>query len=173
MFRRLLVVSSFIVLLIVSTSWVRSWCAADTFSVMHSGMRLTRLRHACGVVSFSDLPGQWVFPIETTELEFDSTSTHVLYREGIEWHGVNYAEFPSFEFDYGDDRLSVSLPHWLFALIFGTVPLIQILTLIKRRRDPVCKCGYDLRGTLSAGRSACPECGVDIKPRHLAAASPV
>ena len=64
-------------------------------------------------------------------------------------------------------------------LLWAFGPGIVLLYMREKYRQqrllPVCfQCGYDLRGTLSAGRVECPECGEPVSPRlkELHAGSP-
>ncbi len=60
----------------------------------------------------------------------------------------------------------IHMPYWLPAVIVS-LPLLWVLGITIRRRRQVgqvrCSaCGYDLRGTLAAGRTECPECGAAV-----------
>jgi outer membrane protein assembly factor BamB len=61
-------------------------------------------------------------------------------------------------------EMSLTLPHWLVALVLGVAPLAWLTGLWRdRRRHPrghCVNCGYDVRGI--TGR--CPECGWDLPP---------
>ena len=54
-------------------------------------------------------------------------------------------------------------PFWFLALLSAPLPIATCVRIQrKRRKRPphICRsCGYDLRGTLAAGRTQCPECG--------------
>ena len=59
------------------------------------------------------------------------------------------------------------IPHWLLILLTGTISIgcIRYRRYWRQRsqifRELCTCCEYDLRGTIAAGRSSCPECGVD------------
>jgi hypothetical protein len=57
----------------------------------------------------------------------------------------------------------LTVPHWLFALIFATAPLLSALGILRRRQRKqagLCpRCGYDMRAT----PDRCPECGTTAK----------
>ncbi len=58
----------------------------------------------------------------------------------------------------------------IYGMLFAFGPMILVLFLRPRYRqeqmeaaEPLCPaCGYDLRGTLMAGRTVCPECGAGV-----------
>ena len=59
----------------------------------------------------------------------------------------------------------LTIPIWFPALVLVLLPALWLYERIRRRNIPehACPhCRYDLRGTLAAGRSACPECGAAI-----------
>ena len=56
----------------------------------------------------------------------------------------------------------LTMPIWFPALIFAFLPALWLYKRLRRRNLPqhACPhCRYDLRGTIAAGRSECPECG--------------
>ena len=62
----------------------------------------------------------------------------------------------------------------IYVMLFSFGPGIILLFLRPRYRreqmegDPHCaKCDYNLRGTVAAGRTECPECGAKFSPRDL------
>ena len=79
----------------------------------------------------------------------------VMFRQGM---GSNFVLY------------SVSVPYWLLTTLAAVLPTLWLaLWLInwhRRRKLPeqACsKCGYDLQGTVAAGRRECPECGERIE----------
>ncbi|MCX5658802.1 MAG: hypothetical protein NTW19_03660 [Planctomycetota bacterium] len=65
---------------------------------------------------------------------------------------------------------AMKFPHWAAAAPFLPLPAWWVVLWRRRRRhsrrvkDGHCVgCGYDLRGTVAAGRSQCPECGVAVE----------
>jgi hypothetical protein len=66
---------------------------------------------------------------------------------------------------------------WTFGPGVALVFLLRVMRVQRliRAGDSICpKCEYDLRGTLAAGRTACPECGADCSmiPRHDGSSRP-
>jgi ribosomal protein L34E len=58
------------------------------------------------------------------------------------------------------------IPYWFGLLLVSILPALWLVHWRRRRALPehACvKCGYDLQGTLAAGRSECPECGQTIE----------
>ena len=62
----------------------------------------------------------------------------------------------------------------IYVMLFSFGPAVVLLFLRPRYRreqmeqDHYClECDYDLRGTLAAGRSECPECGAPVPPSML------
>ena len=73
-----------------------------------------------------------------------------------------------FEYVHYDRTWVWSAPQWIFICLSGVMPLIWTVYYIRHRRpqgDFCASCGYDLRGTLAAGRSECPECGRPIEAK--------
>ncbi len=73
----------------------------------------------------------------------------------ITWRGIGYR------------TKTISLPHWLFVLVFS-IPLFVAGKRVHRRRKRkklgLCiKCGYDLRGSMER----CPECGARFEEPKL------
>lgn len=65
----------------------------------------------------------------------------------------------------GGIGFEIAVPDWLLIIVFGSWPAWHMFRSYQRRtRDrrllQLCEeCGYDLRGTIAAARSECPECG--------------
>ena len=57
------------------------------------------------------------------------------------------------------------IPYWFLLIVFAIPPVIWLHKCIRRKSslEHCCpNCQYDLRGTIAAGRSQCPECGAAI-----------
>ena len=67
---------------------------------------------------------------------------------------------------------TLTVPIWLFVLIAGAGLVWHVLAArrFKRRNAMIMctHCGYDLRGTIAAGRDACPECGTGVSLEQAA-----
>lgn len=104
---------------------------------------------------------------------------------GLIWIGVLAAIVLPAGFDAAPRSSASSIPKWVdtiafigqFMILAGLISSIRMLWIAwrearQRRMRGCCKqCGYDLRGTIIAGRQECPECGavtqgVDLTPEQ-------
>ncbi len=65
----------------------------------------------------------------------------------------------------GPIELVILLIFVLLVIIFPAIGLFLVYRMItsdKRKTVLRCQCGYDLKGTIAAGQTVCPECGRSI-----------
>ena len=58
--------------------------------------------------------------------------------------------------------LAAAFAIMIVLLFVGMYFVFRLATCDKRKTVLRCQCGYDLTGTVAAGRTVCPECGQSI-----------
>ena len=70
------------------------------------------------------------------------------------------------QFTRGNGPYEIEVPYWNIALATALMPLLWLYLFVRRKYKagphscPACH--YDLRGTIEAGRTVCPECGANV-----------
>ena len=61
----------------------------------------------------------------------------------------------------------VSVPYWIIFVLTAILPALWLYRRIRYRKKPghCPSCGYNLKGTIEAGRTECPECGKPIEAK--------
>ena len=150
-----LTVVSLLLLLGTVGLWVRSYRHMDDINFLQAnGQRNCAFHSAWGTLTYWRRH-EWN---ETTSVEYEhwllvkpaySADTSYLVKRFL------------IGFEHGSDasRASTSAPHWLFVMVFTTLPAIWLFKWNKRRKlgpNACPSCGYDLTGNESG---VCPECG--------------
>jgi len=124
------------------------------------------------------VPTQRILIVETER----GTITLIVSRESLPkgegWRYYNYSasrdwsdsKIPRYALWLKGYTLYLSSSHWLLLCFVCTGAAISYWLTRKTRFTPQqCQsCGYDLRGTLAAGRTVCPECGENRKKSETA-----
>ena len=133
------------------TLWAYSLRGVATFSYDHTS----------GENGFWRLPGA-----KTLLMADDVEHEHRLYGFRASWGKRNSLRTASIPLSSNPWGFRIGLPHWFVAILFFIAPapwLVRYYRHADRRRPGHCKtCGYDLSGTVLAGRPSCPECGHDV-----------
>ena len=86
-------------------------------------------------------------------------------------HNVKSWEFAGVAFksySFGKSATSwVQIPYWFPAVLTAILPALWLYRRIRHRTKPghCVGCGYNLKGTIEAGRTECPECGKAIEAK--------
>jgi hypothetical protein len=64
--------------------------------------------------------------------------------------------------DFSIIFLAVAFVVMIVLLFVGMYFVFRLATCEKRKTVLRCECGYNLRGSIAAGKTACPECGKNV-----------
>ena len=188
MLRKIVAITSLLIALAVGCSWVRSWFSVDALMIgdanswhmaWHGGgsVNITTGVNRALPLDFR-LGGSFEPVVSGSDISAATFPVKGQFAAGCDILDYDYTKGPSFGYRNEiatpptvSTMTTVTFPYWIPFAILSFYPSIVFVGWWRRRvrskRGHCTHCGYDLRGTIAAAQSACPECGTNIDDRGI------
>ena len=108
--------------------------------------------------------GQWkLFPLQMTWNTYLAQSTQAgTVQPNMRWFDFQRRTWQG-PGGWRTTHTHLTVPYWFVLILSLALPGIRLAIRRSARPGSCASCGYDLTGTLQAGRARCPECGKPVE----------